>query len=147
MPLVETYLHRKLRICLMQNKCSHPKFTKRIVLILSLRETFFFLFFFFWMIVTGPLKRLPMYLSYRGSDSDVVWKQSFEKKNLFFFFEMKFLFFFFFFWKESNLIRMRFFEVLSFPNEQKVILCTTSSTNHNAQLLTRSHWLQRIWNH
>ena len=32
------------------------------------------------MIVTGPLEKLPTYLSYRGSGPDVVQKQSFEKK-------------------------------------------------------------------
>ena len=91
---------------------------------------------------SGPLKRLPTYLSHRGSGLDVVRKKKFWK-NLF----LKWVSFFFFFFFESNLLRMRFFEILSLSNEQKVILLTTSLTNHNAQLLTWSHWLERIWNH
>ena len=105
-----------------------------------------FLFFLneisFWVIVTRPLKRLPTYLSHRGLGPNVVWKKKFRKMIFFFFFEMSL-----FFWKKSNSLRMRLFEIVYFWNEQKVILWTTSLTNHNAQLLTRSHWLGRIWNH
>ena len=36
----------------------------------------------FWGIVTGPLKRLPMYLSYRGSSPDVVRNKVLKKKIL-----------------------------------------------------------------
>ena len=118
-------------------------------------KIFFFFFFWnevsFWGIVTRPSKRLPTYLSHRGSSPDVVWKKVLKKKNEVLknllkneFSEMSLFFFFSF---ESNLLRMRFFEILSFSNEQKVILLTTSLTNHNAQLLTRYHWLERIWNH
>ena len=96
----------------------------------------------FWVIVTGPLKRLPMYLSHKGSSPDVVWKTIL--KNDFYFF-LKWVFFYYLFIYKSNLVRMRLFQILSFSNEQKVILWTTSLTNHNTQLLTWSHWLGRIW--
>ena len=97
-----------------------------------------------WVIVTGPLKRLPTYLSHRGSGPDVVqtkkfWKMNFWNESLFLSFYLLFFFF-----KKSNLIRMRFFEILSFSNEQKVVFWTTSLTNRNAQFLTWSHWLERI---
>ena len=39
--------------------------------------------FFFWVIVIGPLERLPMYLSHRGSSPNVVRKKLFEKLFLF----------------------------------------------------------------
>ena len=116
---------------------------------------FWKIFFFFWNevsfwgIVTRPSKRLPTYLSHRGSSPDVVRKKVLKKKMKFWkiFWKMNFLKWVFFFSFESNLLRMRFFEILSFSNEQKVILLITSLTNHNAQLLTRYHWLERIWNH
>ena len=94
-----------------------------------------------WVIVTRPLKRLPTYLSHRGLGPNVVWKKKFWKMIFFFWNESLF------FWKKSNSLRMRLFEIVYFWNEQKVILWTTFLTNHNAQLLTRSHWLGRIWNH
>ena len=100
----------------------------------------------FWVIVTGPLKRLPMYLSHRGSGPNVVRNK--VLKNLLKWVSFSLLFFFFkFFLKKSNLVRMSLFEILSFSNEQKVILWTTSLTNHNVQFLTQSHWLEKIWNH
>ena len=93
------------------------------------KKSFEFFFFLnevsFWGIVIGPLKRLPMYFSHRGSSLDVVQKKSFEKWIFFL----------------SNLLRMRFFEILSFLDEQKVILWTISLTNHSVELLTQSHWL------
>ena len=116
------------------------------VLILSLWIKQFF--FFFWVIVTWPLERLPTYLSYRESSPNIIQKKSFEK-SFFFFFEISLSLSLFFCGGGggSNLVRMRLFEILFFSNEQKVIIWTTSLTNHNVQLLTRSHWLERIWSH
>ena len=56
----------------------------------SFEKSFFEMkfFLFFWVIMTRPLKRLPMYLSHRGSGPNIVQK---KKKNWNFFWKMNFL--------------------------------------------------------